>query len=107
MIAPAARRELAQLLGDRVEFDAPLSRHTSLRVGGPADALALPADRAELSQLLGLCRGYRLPHTVLGAGFNTLVRDGGLPGVVVKLSKLRRLEERPGPALRAEAGAQS
>ena len=104
MIPAAARRELTELLDDRVEFDAPLSRHTSLRVGGPADALALPADRAELSQLLGICRSHRLPHTVLGAGFNTLVLDGGLPGVVVKLSKLRRLEERPGPALRAEAG---
>jgi UDP-N-acetylmuramate dehydrogenase len=104
MMPPAARRELLELLHDRVEFDAPLSRHTSLRVGGPADALALPADRAELSQLLGICRSHRLPHTVLGSGFNTLVLDGGLPGIVLKLSKLRRLEERPGPALRAEAG---
>jgi UDP-N-acetylmuramate dehydrogenase len=104
MMPAAARRELLDLLHDRVEFDAPLARHTSLRVGGPADALAWPSERAELAELLGICRRHRLPHTVLGAGFNTLVLDGGLPGVVVKLSKLRRLEERPGPALRAEAG---
>jgi UDP-N-acetylmuramate dehydrogenase len=41
---------------------------------------------------------------VLGAGFNTLVLDGGLDGVVIQLGKLRRIEERPGGAIRAEAG---
>jgi UDP-N-acetylmuramate dehydrogenase len=45
-----------------------------------------------------------VPHQVLGAGFNTLVLDGGMDGVVIQLSKLRRLEERPGGAIRVEAG---
>ena len=104
MIPPEARTALVQTLGDRVSFDAPMARHTSLRIGGPADALALPADRRELVALLGLCAKYRLPHQVAGSGFNTLVRDGGLEGVTIKLSRLRALEERPGGAVRAEAG---
>ncbi len=104
MIAEAARAELRELLGERVRFDAPLSRHTSLRVGGPADALAAPRDRAELVRLLDLCARHRVPHLVLGGGFNTLVRDGGVDGVVIQSAKLRRIEARPGPCVFAEAG---
>ena len=104
MIGEAARAELRELLGERVRFDAPLARHTSLRVGGPADALAAPRDRAELARLLELCARHRLAHLLLGHGFNTLVLDGGVDGVVVQLAKLRRIEARPGPVLFAEAG---
>ena len=104
MIAHAARAELEEALGDRVRFDAPLARHTSLRIGGPADALATPADRGDLARLLAICARHRLPHLVLGAGFNTLALDAGVEGVVIQLGRLRRLEERPGGTLRAEAG---
>ena len=87
-MAPAARAALAEALGDDVDFDVPMSRHTSLRVGGPADALARPAGRAELSRLLQVCAAHRLPHTVLGSGFNALVLDGGIEGVVIHLGLL-------------------
>jgi len=103
-MAPTVRRALTQALGDAVHFDVPLSRHTSLGVGGPADALAIPADRTGLAGALSVCRAHRLPHHVLGAGFNTVVRDGGLEGLVVRLSKFRRIEERPARGVRAEAG---
>jgi UDP-N-acetylmuramate dehydrogenase len=104
MIAESARGSLRELLGDRVRFDAPMARCTSLRVGGPADALAAPRDRAELARLLELCARERLPHLVLGNGFNTLVLDGGVEGVVIQLGRLRGIEARPGPTVFAEAG---
>ena len=104
MIPAAARKELWEILGDRVLFDTPMSQHTSLRIGGPADALARPADRAELARLLNLCATHGLRHQVAGSGFNTLVRDGGLEGITIQLSRFRRLEGRPGGAVRAEAG---
>lgn len=104
MIAPASRQALEALLGERVEFGAPLSRHTALRIGGPADALARPADRADLLALLRLCADHGLPHHVLGGGFNTLVRDGGADGVVIHLGRFRRVDFEPPSALRAEAG---
>jgi UDP-N-acetylmuramate dehydrogenase len=104
VIAPAARAQLRNALGDRVRFDVPMSRLTSLRVGGPADAVATPADRAELRALLAICARERLPHHVLGAGFNTLALDSGLDGVVLQLGRFRRIEERPGGAVRVEAG---
>lgn len=104
MIPASARRRLEDALGDRIRFDAPLARFTSLGVGGPADALATPADREELAALLGLAREHGLPVRFLGRGFNTLVRDEGVDGIVVRLARFRRLEERPGGLLRAEAG---
>jgi len=104
VISRALRSTLEDALEDRIQFGVPMSRHTSLRVGGPADALATPASRNELARLLGVCSRHRLPHFVLGSGFNTLVRDGGIAGVVIQLKRLRGLAERPGGTLRAEAG---
>jgi len=104
MISNAARAALEEVLGDRVHFNVPLSRHTSLRVGGPAGALATPATREEMAQLLAVCRSQRLRHTLLGSGFNTLALGGGFEGVVIRMSRLRMLQERPGGRLRAESG---
>ncbi|MGH0028501.1 MAG: UDP-N-acetylmuramate dehydrogenase [Myxococcota bacterium] len=104
MIEAAARDALVKTLADRVRFDVPMSRLTSLRVGGPADAVASPADRDELARLLEVCTEHRVPHQLLGGGFNTLALDGPLPGVVIQLANLRAIEERPGGMLRAEGG---
>jgi UDP-N-acetylmuramate dehydrogenase len=104
-VIPAdVRATLRELLQDRVRFDVPLARLTSLCVGGPAEAVATPGDRAELAALLGLCTAKRIPHYLIGNGFNTLAGDAPLAGVVVQLSRLRLLEERPGGLLRAESG---
>jgi UDP-N-acetylmuramate dehydrogenase len=87
-----------------VHFDVPMSRYTSLCVGGPADALARPGSRRELARVLAICAAHRIPHQLVGAGFNTLVLDGGIDGVALQLGRLRALGERPGQAVRAEAG---
>lgn len=105
MIDAAARAALVACLGERVAFDVPLSRHTSLRIGGPADALATPGDREELARLLAVCDAQGLPVLVLGGGFNVLVREGGIRGVVVRLKKLRRIERVTSDTLSVEAGA--
>lgn len=105
MIPQDARTALSEALGDHLRFDVPMSRHTSLRVGGPADALVAAETREELARVLGICARHRLPHCVVGAGFNTLVLDGGIDGVVIQLKGLRQIEERPGGAVRVEAGA--
>jgi UDP-N-acetylmuramate dehydrogenase len=86
-----------------VLFDEPLARHTSLRVGGPADALASPPSRDKLVELSRLCDARGVPVLVLGKGFNTLVRDGGVRGVVVRLHALRAVS-REGTRVDAEAG---
>lgn len=104
MIPAAVHDALARLLGDRVRFEMPLARLTSLRVGGPADAVATPRDRAELLALLRLLARHRVRHHVMGGGFNSVAPDAPVAGVVIQLSRLRGLAERPGGALRVEAG---
>lgn len=104
MISRAARVALEELLGDRVQFDFPLSRCTSLRIGGPVDALARPQTRSEAARTLEICAQHGVPRWVIGSGFNTLALDRRLEGVAIQLGRLRHLEERPGHRLRAEAG---
>lgn len=70
----------------RVSENAPLSGVTWFRVGGPAEIMFRPADRDDLASFLaGLPRD--VPVTVIGVGSNLLVRDGGVPGVVVRLGR--------------------
>lgn len=70
----------------RLLFDEPLGPFTWLRVGGPADVIFMPADDDDLAGFLaGLDAG--VPVLPLGVGSNTLVRDGGLDGVVIRLGK--------------------
>lgn len=70
----------------RMTRSAPLDRITWFRVGGPAEAMARPVDRADLQVLLaGLPED--VPLTVLGVASNTLVRDGGIDGLVLRLGR--------------------
>ena len=73
-------------LRGRLQAEAVLAPFTWFRVGGPAEALARPADAEDLAQFL-----RALPHTVpvrtIGAASNLIVRDGGLPGVVLRLGR--------------------
>ena len=64
--------------------NAPLAPYTWFRVGGPADALFLPADEEDLSAFL-TALDPDVPVTVLGVGSNVIVRDGGIRGVVIRL----------------------
>jgi UDP-N-acetylmuramate dehydrogenase len=104
VIALELRAELEAALPGAIRFDVPASRLTSLRVGGPVDALATPPDRAALARLLALCAKRGLRRRVIGRGFNTIVRDEGLDGVLIQLAAFKRLEERPDGCLRVEAG---
>lgn len=62
----------------------PMSRHTWFGVGGPAEVMYYPEDNDDLSWFLK-AKPYNLPISVIGGGSNLLVRDGGIPGVVIKL----------------------
>lgn len=66
----------------------PMAKHTSFRIGGPADLLAQPADEAELAALLQVASEHAVPVTLIGNGSNLLVRDKGIRGLVIKLGNL-------------------
>jgi UDP-N-acetylmuramate dehydrogenase len=77
-------RARAPRLRGRLEANAPLAETTWFRVGGPAQALFSPADEGDLAYFLAaLPRGT--PVTTIGLGSNLIVRDGGVPGVVIRL----------------------
>lgn len=69
----------------RLTADQPLAPYTWFRVGGPADALFVPADEDDLAAFLEALPA-EVPVTVLGLASNTLVRDGGIDGVVIRLT---------------------
>lgn len=79
------RVALRELLNERVAFDEPLAPFTSWKIGGPADALVLLENEAELAALMRFCFKRKLPWFVLGGGSNVLVGDGGMRGVVIRL----------------------
>ncbi len=70
----------------RLTADAPLDRITWFRVGGPAEVMFRPADREDLIAFLA-AKPADVAVTLLGLGSNSLVRDGGVPGVVVRLGR--------------------
>ena len=79
-------RDALPAVRGRLLCDEPLGPFTWFRVGGPADVLFLPQDEDDLAAFLkSLDAG--VPVTVLGVGSNTLVRDGGVDGVVIRLGK--------------------
>lgn len=102
MSITALKRAVEGLQG-RSSFNEPLHKHTSFKIGGPADVLVEPIDVEEVARLVKQASANRVPIFVLG-GTNLLVRDGGIRGVVMSLSKLRAIREEPGHVLYAEGG---
>ncbi|WP_039851905.1 UDP-N-acetylmuramate dehydrogenase [Magnetospirillum fulvum] len=83
--SPAADwRDALPPLRGRVTPDAPLAPYTWFRVGGPAELLFRPADAEDLATFLAALPS-EVPVTMIGAGSNLLVRDGGIPGAVIRL----------------------
>ena len=97
----ALEKSLPSVLWQR---DVPMSRCTTLRIGGPADCLAEPADTASLQALHRLARQFDLPVTVMGNGSNLLVLDGGIRGLVIRFGKAFSQAKVEGDRIRAQSG---
>jgi len=84
----ALRDKLQEILGPgTIRLYEPLSRHTTLRVGGPAQFWVEPETEEGFADLVRHCFDEDIPFMVMGRGSNLLVRDGGIPGVVAHLSR--------------------
>ncbi|ODN71554.1 UDP-N-acetylmuramate dehydrogenase [Methylobrevis pamukkalensis] len=106
MTFPDLRPQIPELAAIRgaIDVNRPLADLTWFRVGGPAQLLFQPADAADLSAFLQRLPA-EIPVTVVGLGSNLLVRDGGLPGVVVRLSARGFGGVEPVGATRLKVGA--
>jgi UDP-N-acetylenolpyruvoylglucosamine reductase len=105
---PAMADEIAARVSPAtgIRRDEPMARHTTLRVGGPAEVYVEPATEADLATIMRFCGETGVKFFILGRGSNLLVRDGGLRGVVICLSlpEFSRIEI-DGERLRCGAGA--
>jgi UDP-N-acetylenolpyruvoylglucosamine reductase len=89
-----------------IRRDEPMAKHTTLRVGGPADVYVEPALEADLAAILKFCSERGVKFFILGRGSNLLVRDGGFRGVVICLAQPEFSKiEIDGARLRCGAGA--
>ena len=89
----------------RLEANAPLAELTWFRAGGAAEVLFSPADEADLAGFLANTP-QEIPVYVIGVGSNLLVRDGGVPGVVIRLGRaFAEVSEEPGHRVRAGTAA--
>jgi len=70
----------------RILCDEPMSKHTSFKVGGPADFFLIVENEKELKQLLKLAKQLNYPITIVGNGTNLLVKDGGIRGFVIRIN---------------------
>lgn len=80
---------------DRILFNEPMKKHTTFKIGGPAECLIKVENKEELKEILNLANKNNIPLTVLGNGSNILVLDEGIPGItiIMKIEGLKIIEE--------------
>lgn len=92
------------MAGSGIFMEEPMKKHTTFRVGGPADVLVQPEETA-LAAILALCRQYHVPYSFIGNGSNLLVGDKGIRGVVIEMTDPMGNIEVQGTRITAQAGA--
>src|SRR5579859_6637395 len=93
LLSPAIRAQIRR--------DEPMSRHTTLRVGGPADYYLYAGENAVFAETAALAQRFSLPHFILGEGSNICVADAGVRGLVLHNGCRQACI---GPVTRADAG---
>ena len=76
---------------NEIIIDADMKEHTYFKVGGNADILLQPSEVDQIADALKICKEKSIPYYIVGNGSNILVKDGGIRGVVIKLSSLNNI----------------
>lgn len=100
---------IADLIRSRVEgvkllLNEPMKNHTSFKIGGPADILVEPREVWHIKEIINICKTENIPYFVMGNGTNLIVRDGGIRGVVIKMTCKFSACSLEGNIIKAEAG---
>lgn len=97
---------LCQAAGrEQVLVDERMDRHTTFRIGGPADFFVIPETIEQLAQTVRICREQKVPFYILGNGSNLLVGDKGYRGVIIQVYKNLNAVHTDGQVISAQAGA--
>ncbi|MEG2783706.1 MAG: UDP-N-acetylmuramate dehydrogenase [Lachnospiraceae bacterium] len=89
---------------EQILLDEPMSKHTTFRVGGPADYFIIPKSIKELQKAVTLSKQYKIPYYIIGNGSNILVSDDGYRGVIIQIYKELDYIEVVGETIYAQAG---
>ncbi|HIV53877.1 MAG TPA: UDP-N-acetylmuramate dehydrogenase [Candidatus Mediterraneibacter norwichensis] len=99
-------KDLCHITGEEnVLTDELMSRHTTFRIGGPADFFVTPEKKEQIGQIIELCRGRNIPYYIVGNGSNLLVGDRGYRGVIIQVFKKMNQIRAEGEKIYAQAGA--
>ena len=99
-------QKLCSIVGEeQVLAEEPMKKHTTFRIGGPADFLVLPQTSQEIAEVTALCRKEGQPWYVIGNGSNLLVSDKGVRGVVIQLLRNFNQIEVSDEEIHVQAGA--
>lgn len=90
---------------DQILLNEPMARHTTFRVGGPADIMFFPEHESQVLEAMQMVRDHDLPCYVIGNGSNLIVRDGGIRGMVIVLGDKFGSVACTGDMVQAQAGA--
>lgn len=100
------QQKITNLLSDiELRLSEPMSRHTSFRIGGPAEVMAFPKNAEQLRKLIETSKKLDCNYAILGAGTNVLAPDAGMSGLVICLKDcLDGMEQLSGNRIRVAAG---
>ena len=90
--------------GINIQEQIPLSKYTFTKTGGPAEFLAFPKNIDELKILLNVAKEEQVPLTIIGNASNLIIRDGGIDGLVIILTEMKKIQVNDNEVV-AEAGA--
>ncbi len=96
--------DLHRVTGGRVKTQEPLDRHTTFRIGGPAEYYVAPRSEAEVGAVCALAQAANVPLRVLGNGSNLIVPDAGVTGIVLHVARALAGVERNDHEVHAGAG---
>lgn len=85
--------DLKKILNEEnIKIDEPMKNHTSFEVGGPADILITPENSDQVLDVIKMSKDKNIPYYIMGNGSNLLVKDGGIRGIVIKLTNLNSIK---------------
>ena len=99
-------KKFCDLLGEeRVFTGEAMSRHTTFKIGGPADYFLMPDKGTDVGRIVKICKESAIPYFILGNGSNLLVGDGGYRGAVIQIYKNMSAVTVEGTEITVQAGA--
>ncbi len=98
-------RSIEEVVGsENIKLNEPMNKHTTFKVGGPADLLVYPSNYNMIKEVISACKANNVEYYLIGNGSNLIVRDGGVRGVVIKVDRLNKITVEDG-IVTAQCGA--